>query len=176
MSTIVTIPNNVTPAELTESRDGFAQASGHVYGAGRKYAANLLGFLGTAWIELAHDAKGAEGDAMRTERDALYAALRALPIPHSNPSVKWKQIKDHARSILAEQAKAEGGEDAEGEGEAEGSGSAKHTRTLQLRLIEDLTTLYKACKKEKARTEQQSKAMLHIAAALADLGVDISKL
>ena len=113
---------------------------------------------------------------MRTERDALYAALRALPIPHSNPSVKWKQIKDHARSILAEQAKAEGGEDAEGEGEAEGSGSAKHTRTLQLRLIEDLTTLYKACKKEKARTEQQSKAMLHIAAALADLGVDISKL
>ena len=175
MSTIVTIPANVTPAELTESRDGFAQASGHVYGAGRKYAANLLGFLGTAWIELAHDAKGAEGDAMRTERDALYAALRALPIPHSNPSVKWKQIKDHARSILAEQAQAEGGE-AEGEGEAEGSGNGKHTRTLQLRLIEDLTTLYKACKKEKARTEQQSKAMLHIAAALADLGVDISKL
>jgi len=175
MSTIVTIPANVTPAELTESRDGFAQASGHVYGAGRKYAANLLGFLGTAWIELAHDAKGAEGDAMRTERDALYAALRALPIPHSNPSVKWKQIKDHARSILAEQAQAEGGE-GEGEGEAEGSGNSKHTRTLQLRLIEDLTTLYKACKKEKARTEQQSKAMLHIAAALADLGVDISKL
>ena len=175
MNTIVTIPANVTPAELTESRDGFAQASGHVYGAGRKYAANLLGFLGTAWIELAHDAKGAEGDAMRTERDALYAALRALPIPHSNPSVKWKQIKDHARSILAEQAQAEGGE-GEGEGEAEGSGNSKHTRTLQLRLIEDLTTLYKACKKEKARTEQQSKAMLHIAAALADLGVDISKL
>ena len=175
MSTIVTIPANVTPAELTESRDGFAQASGHVYGAGRKYAANLLGFLGTAWIELAHDAKGAEGDAMRTERDALYAALRALPIPHSNPSVKWKQIKDHARSILAEQAQAEGGE-GEGEGEAEGSGNSKHTRTLQLRLIEDLTTLYKACKKEKARTDQQSKAMLHIGAALADLGVDISKL
>ena len=176
MNTIVTIPNNVTPAELTESRDGFAQASGQVYGAGRTYAADLLGFLGTAWIELAHDAKGAEGDAMRTERDALYAALRALPIPHSNPSVKWKQIKDHARSILAEQAKAEGGEDTEGEGEAEGSSGAKHTRTLQLRLIEDLTTLYKACKKEKARTEQQGKAMLHIAAALADLGVDISKL
>lgn len=175
MSTIVTIPNNVTPAQLTESRDGFAQASGQVYGAGRTYAANLLGFLGTAWIELAHDAKGAEGDAMRTERDALYAALRALPIPHSNPSVKWKQIKDHARSILAEQAKAENGEDT-AEAEAEGSGGAKHTRTLQLRLIEDLTTLYKACKKEKARTEQQSKAMLHIAAALADLGVDISKL
>lgn len=175
MSTIVTIPANVTPAELTESRDGFAQASGHVYGAGRKYAANLLGFLGTAWIELAHDAKGAEGDAMRTERDALYAALRALPIPHSNPSVKWKQIKDHARSILAEQAQAEGGE-AEGEGEAEGSGNGKHTRTLQLRLIEDLTTLYKACKKEKARTDQQSKAMLHIGAALADLGVDLGKM
>ena len=176
MSVIVTIPNSVTQEQVAESRGKFVQVGGELYGAGRKYAANLLGFLGTAWIELAHDAKGAEGDAMRTERDALYAALRALPIPHSNPSVKWKQIKDHARSILAEQAKAEGGEDAEGEGEAEGSGNGKHTRTLQLRLIEDLTTLYKACKKEKARTEQQSKAMLHIAAALADLGVDISKL
>jgi len=176
VNTIVTIPANVTPAELTESRDGFAQASGHVYGAGRKYAANLLGFLGTAWIELAHDAKGAEGDAMRTERDALYAALRALPIPHSNPSVKWKQIKDHARSILAEQAKAEGGEDAEGEGEAEGSGNGKHTRTLQLRLIEDLTTLFKACKKEKARTQAQTDAMSHISGALSALGVDLGKL
>ena len=175
MSTIVTIPAIVTPAELTESRDGFAQASGHVYGAGRKYAANLLGFLGTAWIELAHDAKGAEGDAMRTERDALYAALRALPIPHSNPSVKWKQIKDHARSILAEQAKAESGE-AESEGEAEGSGSAKHTRTLQLRLVEDLTTLFKACKKEKARTQAQTDAMAHISGALSALGVDLGKL
>jgi hypothetical protein len=175
MTTIVTIPTNVSPAELTESRNGFAQASGQVYGAGRTYAANLLGFLGTAWIELAHDAKGAEGDAMRTERDALYAALRALPIPHSNPSVKWKQIKDHARSILTEQAKAENGEDT-AEGETEGSGNGKHTRTLQLRLIEDLTTLFKACKKEKARTQAQTDAMAHISGALSALGVDLGKL
>jgi hypothetical protein len=114
---------------------------------------------------------------MRVQRDALYADLKARPEKHSNPSVKWKQIKDHAQSILAEQARAEAiaaGEEPEGEGEAEGSGKAKHTRSLQLRLVEDLKGCYGACKREKARTDAQSKAMLHIGAALADLGIDLS--
>jgi hypothetical protein len=182
MSVIVTIPNSVTQEQVAESRGKFVQVGGELYGAGRKYAADLIGFFraagfGDAWLTMEHNEKSAAGDAMRVQRDALYADLKARPEKHSNPSVKWKQIKDHAQSILAEQARAEAvanGEEPEGEGEGEGSGKAKHTRTLQLRLIEDLKGCYGACKREKARTDAQSKAMLHIGAALADLGIDLS--
>ena len=177
-SVIVTVPNNVSESQVDESCDAFVNASGVAYGAGRTFAANLLGFLGTEWIDMAHDAKGEAGDKMRAQRDKMYAKLRALPIPHSNPSVKWKQIKDHARSILAEQEKAEREAAGEPEPEAsEGSGKAKHTRSPQLRYVEDLTGLYKMGKREaKTLTAAQQKVHTLVTAALSELGVDISQL
>ena len=169
MDTTITIPASVTPEQVTTARDEFVGALSSSYGAGRRYAAVLVGLLGTAWITMPHDQKGAEGDAMRAERDALYACLKAAG--HSNPSVKWKQIKGYALELTAEPE----GEGEEGEGE--GSGKAKHTRTTQLRLIEELTALHKLCKREaKTLTEPQRKASLHISAALADMGVDLTKL
>lgn len=176
-SVTVTNPNNVSLASL---REAYVAGEGAIKVTAKAYAVGLLDNLGTAWLTLAHDAKGAEGDAMRAERDILYKALR--DVGHTNPSVKWGQIKDQARAVLAERERAariaagETAEEIDAEAAAEGSGGAKHTRTLQLRLIEDLKTLFKACKKEKAKTDQQSKAQLHIGAALADLGVDISNL
>ena len=108
---------------------------------------------------------------MRTERDALYSALRDAK--HSNPSVKWKQIKGYAADLV----RAELGESEESESEGEGSGKAKHTRSTQLRLIEDLTSLFKLCKREKKDlTPAQSEAWTHITSALDALGVDTSQL
>ena len=132
--------------------------------------------LGVSWITMPHDQKGPEGDAMRTERDELYKLLRARN--HSNPSVKWKQIKDHANDILAEQAKAEAKARGEAVVEIEApKGGAKHNRSTQLTLIEDLTTLWKRCKREsKTLTDAQRKAHMHIGSALSDLGVDVSML
>lgn len=174
MENIVTIPEAVTASQVAEARSAFVGSLSASYGAGRVYAASLVALLGTAWITLAHDAKGAEGDAMRAERDALYADLRKAG--HSNPSVKWKQIKGYAADLV----KAEEGADAEegeGEGEGESTGGAKHTRSIQLRLIEELSTLYKACKREKGTlTQAQNDAFTHVSAALAALGVDISQL
>lgn len=172
MNTIVTIPNNVSPEQVSEARGAFVGALSSSYGAGRTYAAVLVGLLGTAWITMAHDHKGAEGDAMRKERDALYADLKAAG--HSNPSVKWKQIKGYAADLV--RAESGEGEAAEGD-EPESTGGAKHTRSPQLRLVEDLTALHKMCKREGSKlTEAQKKAALHIAAALADLGIDLNTL
>ncbi len=179
MDSIVTIPASVTPEKVAESRNAFVGALSSTYGAGRVYAANLVAFFdaqgfGTAWITMAHDHKGADGDAMRAERDSLYTALKESK-GHSNPSVKWKQIKGYAADIV----RADAGETAEGEtaeGEGEGSGK-KNTRSSQLRLVEDLVSLHKMCKREaKKLTEPQRKAALHISAALADLGVDLNSL
>lgn len=174
---IVTVPVSVSDADVVESRAGFVDSLGKVYGAGRKYAAVLVAFFrakghGDGWMVIPHDYKGPEGDAMRAERDALYKDLRAAG--HSNPSVKWSQIKGYAVDLVTAESTPEGETEGEGEGEAEG-GSAKHTRTMQLRLVEDLTTLHKACKREsKNLTEQQRQASVHIASALASLGVDTS--
>lgn len=168
MDTVVTIPNNVTPEQVERARGAFVDSLSSNYGAGRTYAATLVGLLGMAWITMPHDQKGAEGNAMRAERDALYADLKAAG--HSNPSVKWKQIKGYAAELTADPADA----DADADADSEGSGK-KTTRSTQLRLIEDLTALHKHCKsKAKDLTEPQRKAALHIDAALADLGVDLN--
>ena len=166
MTATVTIPNNVTPEQVGKARGAFVDSLSSNYGAGRVYAATLVGLLGTQWITMAHDHKGAEGDAMRAERDALYADLKAAE--HSNPSVKWKQIKGYAAELTADPADA----DAEGEGSGK-----KTTRSTQLRLVEDLVALHKMCKREsKNLTTEQHKAALHIAAALADLSIDLNTL
>ena len=166
----ITIPNNVSPQQVADARAEFVSSVSSNYGAGRQYAAMLVGSLGTEWTELAHDAKGPAGDAMREERDALYALLKAAG--HSNPSVKWKQIKGYALDLLkAEEPKVDG------EADSEGSGKAKHTRSPQLRYVEDLTGLYKMGKREaKNLSEAQREVHTLVAAALGKLGIDISQL
>lgn len=165
---------NAPAARINELRQGYVSMEGNLKIKAAAYAEGLLEYLGLEWLTMAHDAKGPAGDAMREERDLLYTALRA--VGHTNPSVKWKQIKDHARAILGEREKAEA--IARGETPAEESkGEAKHTRSTQLTLIEDLTRLYKHCKRNaKELTDAQRKAHLHIGAALADMGIDISAL
>lgn len=180
MNTItITVPTTINVEAVAQSRATFVESLGTTYGAARTYAANLVAYFrsegfGTEWITMTHDAKGAAGDSMRAERDTLYAALKSAG--HSNPSVKWKQIKGYAAELI----KAEETEDGEAEGkdgEAEGSDKAKHTRSIQLRLIEDLSTLFKACKREsKTLTEQQRKAFTFISSALDGLGIDVSTL
>lgn len=173
--TTVTIPETITVSQVAEARSAFVGSLSASYGAGRTYAAALVSLLGSLWITMPHDEKGRDGDAMRTERDALYADLRKAG--HSNPSVKWKQIKGYAADLIAaESGEGEDGEDGE-DGEGESTGGAKHTRSIQLRLIEELSTLYKACKREKGTlTPAQNDAFTHVSAALAALGVDISQL
>ena len=100
-TTIVELPK----VDISKLREAFANVDNEADIKAGEYAAGLIQTLGVAWITMPHDQKGPEGDAMRAERDELYKLLRARN--HSNPSVKWKQIKDHANDILAEQAKAE---------------------------------------------------------------------
>lgn len=166
------------PVDLAGTREKYIGSIATEYGAGRDYARALIQILGTAWITMPHDQKGPEGDAMRAERDTLYKGLREAG--HKNPSVKWKQVKDHADSILADIARAESGEsEGEGEGESEGKGGAKHTRTTQLMLVEELTALFKRCKKDESKrllNAQQQECFTHITSALRSLGVETSML
>ena len=144
-----------------------------VYGARREYAKGINGLSDIAWYR--------DGvtlpKAIVEEKAEYYKALKA--IGYSNPSNAWKMVKQYA----FEAAKAEGlfGEiaDVEGEGETEGeAGETRETRSLTLRMVEELTKLHKASmkirdNKPEEYTDKIRAAHGHVITALKAMGVDI---
>lgn len=165
---VTVTPVAVTIETLEQARSAYVAVVGSEYGAGKIYAQFLLDEFGIEWIEAKHDAPGAEMDRFRVEREELYKGLKA--VGHSNPSVKLKQVKDHARRILKALETPAEGESAEGEGEGEGAGK-REVRSVQVRMIEELLALYKFCKKA-VLDEKQAASFRSIGQALRDLGVN----
>lgn len=152
--TTVTTPaaNNVSPA-LVEARLNAADALVRGYGATKAYATELTNEFGLGWYEKDSDAAAKVAE----EKKAFYAALKAGG--HSNPSVAWGRVVKEAKAA-----------------EADESNGANHTRSLTLRLIEELTKLHKAGTKAETKGERESNALTYVASALAAMGVDISTL
>lgn len=161
------------PLAVIEARNNLVKAETKSYGARLKYAVELNSMAGTAWYR-----DGAEKVvAVETEKANLYAALKK--VGHSNPSKVWGDVKKYAladaqeKGLFGEVKPVEG--EGEGEGESTGNANINAPRPLQLRLIEELTALYKVCEKEKAfLTDKQKDASLRITQALQALGVDLS--
>jgi len=133
------------------------------------YDANMIA-TEIEWFDIEHSdtREGAKPtlEVAQAFRDSLRKA------GHKNPSVEWKRVRDEGRNHVRALAIASG-ELAEDEGE-EGAG-ANAKRGLNLRLIEELTKLYKACKKdEKVLTDEQASALVFITSALQELHVDPS--
>lgn len=105
-----------------------------------------------------------------------YEGLKA--INYSNPSNAWRMIKQYAkedainRSMFGEVAPAEG----TSETEADTGGDTKQARSVQLRLVEELTSLHEFCARESGKnnpefTAKHKAAHGHIVQALKALGV-----
>jgi len=160
------------PLSVIEARNALVKAESKSYGARITYAVELNSMAGSAWYR-----DGAEKVVtVETEKSNLYAALKK--VGHSNPSKVWGDIKRYAlldaqeKGLFGETKPVEG---EGGEGESTGGANANAPRPIQLRLIEELTALYKLCDKEKAfLSAQQQSASLHITKALEALGVNLS--
>jgi len=137
------------------------------YGARRAYAAGLNDIASVAWFELEGNG-GKLPEAIAGEKKAYYDGLKA--IGYSNPSNAWKMVKQYAKADAV--ARALFGVVAEAEAETDGAGSK--ARPLDLRLVEELTALYKACTKVDSLSNKQAGALDGIKAALKAMGVDIS--
>jgi hypothetical protein len=169
---VSTAPTPVAiPLSVIEARNALVKAETKSYGARITYAVELNGMAGCAWYR-----DGAEKVvSVETEKSNLYAALKK--VGHSNPSKVWGDIKKYA--LIDAQEKGLFGETKPvetegGEGESTGGANANAPRPLQLRLIEELTALYKVCDKEKAfLTDDQKAASLHITRALEALKVNL---
>ena len=97
------------------------------------------------WFDIKHQdlGKTPEGKTLRTEKTALFDALKARD--HSNPSVFWARLCDKARDVrhpeLAIAAAAAAAAAATEEGESKGAGS--RNRTPLVRNGEEITALVK---------------------------------
>lgn len=161
----VTVTQVSTVTDITALRQSVADAVVRAYGAEREYAHALCNTLPAEWYLVEHNDKGEAAKPVHAEKKALFAVLNAAK--HSNPSTVWARVRKYAQEHI------EGAPASEGEKSAD-SVASRTTRTLTLRLIEELTTLYKACKNEKAIGDKEKQAETHIASALAAMGVDIA--
>lgn len=160
-------------ADLDTLRVSVATTSASAYGAMRKYAEALCKVLPAQWYEVEAKDTGADAEKVHTEKKALYAELKK--VEHSNPSVIWARVRKYGAEYMnpAKDADGEGGEGGEGDGDG---GNTKEARPLRVRLIEELITLHKACKREGPALEGDLKnAHTFICSALAEMKVDISK-
>jgi hypothetical protein len=134
------------------------------------YDANMSSIV-VEWFDIEHsDTREAAKPTLEVAQ-AFRDALRKAG--HKNPSVEWKRVRDEGRNHTRALAIASG-EIVEGEDDGESNG-ANTKRGLNLRLIEELTKLYKACKKdEKVLSDEQSSALVFITSALDALHVDPS--
>ena len=163
MTQVIASPSAVdaAPSNIVELRNAVGDAIKRQYGATRAYAIALCDFLPADWFEVEHNSLKEEDKPVLAEAKAFRAALKAAG--HSNPSVMWTRVR------------AEGKAHMHGPAEESATGP-KPQRSFQLRLIEELTALFKAGKREESLSDQQQNAMTGIASALAALGVDISSI
>lgn len=137
------------------------------YGARLNYAAGLNDIADSAWYEIEGNGKLPEN--IQGEKDAYYDGLRK--INYSNPSNAWKMIKKYAKEDAAKRGLF-------GEApmidEEETKGAGNKARPLNLRLIEELTALYKACHKAETLSAKEAGAFEGIKTALRAMGVDLS--
>lgn len=170
----------IAPAEVSALDIIRAEAVSAIiggYGATRVYAEHLFGWFDSDWFTYAHDDKSEAAKPILAEGDKFRTALRKAG--HTNPSVAWTRVRQEGAKLAKAEAEREAGEDGEeGEGESESeSAGTKHVRSLTLRLVQDLSTLFKACKREEAKNNldaKQAQANVHIASALQALGVDLT--
>jgi len=154
-------------------RQKAVESESTVYGARREYAKGINSLSDIAWYKDGVALPKAVAD----EKAEYYKALKA--IGYSNPSNAWKMVKQYAfeaardEGLFGEVAKTEGGE-----GEVEANGETRETRSISLRLIEELTKLHKACTKLKDANSEEylpkvGSAHHHVIEALKAMGVDI---
>ena len=160
MENIVITPN---VADIQTLRVEVAEAVVRQYGAERRYAEALCGVLPAEWYLVEHNDKGETAKPVHAEKKALFEVLKAAN--HSNPSTVWARVRKYAQEYI------EGvPEVAEGESE----GNARHARPLDLRLIEDLIALWKACNRAESLSDKQANCKTYIGSALTAMGVDLA--
>jgi len=91
-------------------------------------------------------------------------------VEHTNPSTVWARVRKYAQEHAEPKTV-----DADGViAPTEAPVGARQNRSLNLRLIEELSTLFKACKNAESLSDKERQAQTHITSALIAMGVDVA--
>lgn len=164
MDNIVISPDSESIESL---RSAVADAVVRQYGAERRYAERLCDTLPVEWYLVEHNDKGETAKPVHAEKKALFEVLKKAG--HTNPSTVWARVRKYAEEYINPKPETAEGESGEGEGEGVG---ARHSRSPDLRLIEELSALWKFLGRQESLTDKQAQCKTHICSALLAMGVD----
>lgn len=156
----------ITPTKesINALRIEVAEAVVRQYGAERRYAAALCELLPAEWYFVEHSDTSEAAKPVHAEKRALFEVLKAAN--HKNPSTVWARVRKYAQEEIEGPAQ---------DGDAKQSdANARHARSLDLRLVEELSALWKACKRAESLTDKQRQAETYIGSALTAMGIDLS--
>ena len=161
----MTTVTQVSTLSLEALRQGVADAVKRAYGAERDYAHKLCDVLPVEWYLVEHNDKGEDAKQVHAEKKALFKALNEAE--HTNPSTVWARVRKYAQEHIE-------GVPEKTEGSTDASVGARQNRSLTLRLVEELTTLYKATKNADSLSDKERDCQTHIASALMAMGIDLA--
>jgi hypothetical protein len=163
-----TTVTQVSELSLSDLRNNVAEAVVRAYGAERDYAIKVCEVLPFAWYLVEHNDKGEDAKLVHAEKKELFKVLNSAK--HSNPSTVWARVRKYAQEHMEPKKP-----DADGViAPTDAPVGARQNRSLTLRLVEELTTLYKACKNADSLSDKERQAHTHITSALIAMGIDVA--
>ena len=163
-----TTVTQVTPLSLSELRNNVGEAVTRAYGAERDYGERLCAELPAFWYKVEHGDKGEDAKKVHAEKKALFLVLNGAK--HSNPSTVWARVRKYAQEFAEPKTV-----DADGViAPTDAPVGARQNRSLTLRLVEELITLYKATKNADSLSDKERDCQTHMASALTAMGIDVA--
>ena len=164
----MTTTTQLTPLSLSDLRNNVGEAVTRAYGAERDYGVRLCAELPEFWYKVEHQDKGEDAKKVHAEKKELFKVLNGAK--HSNPSTVWARVRKYAQEHAEPKV-----ETAEGEvAPTDAPVGARQNRSLTLRLVEELSTLYKATKNADSLSDKERDCQTHIASALKAMGIDLA--
>jgi len=167
---------NVAEIALSTIYKEMVDATKTAYGSHIRIAAKFNNLMPFAWYEMSATEKSENAKILKAHKSELYAAFKEAG--HSNPSVPFKRICDYGRNLangLAPSGKMTiDGVPVEQSDESDGAGNAP--RSIMLRYVEELTTLWKAADKLDNLPAKVAAAQKDVEAALKKLGLDVANI
>lgn len=159
---------NGTDSNIAKLRTNVGKSEKSAQGTKREYAIALNAlFAGFDWFDVKHTDVSENAKLVHAEKQALFDVIRKYCPDHKNVSQPWKMVREYGKEERY-------GKEEKPESEEKDEGEKREAKSPMQRNLDDLLALYKFNARQDSLPEKIRQAQVHIASALAALGVDIS--